>query len=102
MGPMERAIRDVIRSRTHAEIDEKAEKFLESIVAVPSITVRQKWYLAKIASRVKVDWNEAETEWINDVLSQECPEGFPQKVPYWQKPAAASDPILQPARKVRG
>lgn len=80
VGPLERGI---IMKCSYAELtDEKQKAFLKSIVGKPSISVRQKWYLAFIASRIKkivymgeeFEFDEMETEWINDVLSQDCPK----------------------------
>ncbi len=111
MGPIEKRL--VIRLdigltslRDTPEWSEEIEKWCKFIVSIQdsgSISVRQKWYLAFIASRNTglCEYNESESDWINDVLSQDCPEGFPKKTPYWETKKATSPVLIGGRRKIR-
>lgn len=78
-GPLEDAILFKVAEYIRKEsLGDKAFQFIFSMMnnASKSISVRQKWYLAFLASKTRAEFDMQETEWINDVLSQECPAGF--------------------------
>lgn len=110
MGPIEKSILTkldaamvdlTVEANALTPQSEKFIGFLASMRHAPSISVRQKWYLGLVASKnvSLVSFDERETEWINDVLSQECPEGFTKPTPYWEKATQPLPAILIGSRR---